>query len=137
MPYNVHSNLAINQRIYETDKTIKIISMSHQYLVWGTGLFLFSLQILQGTAEVLCFSSNLLQIHLQQVLHSVPVTPPGTVPEPPAGFSSECPPAPFNIQKSLYQALPLWPFCHGPPTVSSHKQAQTYDCLVNIFFFTL
>lgn len=49
MKTDVHSNLAINQRIHERDKTIKIISMNHQYLVWGTGfLFLFSLKILQG-----------------------------------------------------------------------------------------
>lgn len=41
MKTDVHSNLARNQRIYERDKIIKIISMNHQYLVWRTGFFCF------------------------------------------------------------------------------------------------
>lgn len=41
MKTDVHSNLARNQRIYERDKIIKIISMNHQYLVWRTGFFVF------------------------------------------------------------------------------------------------
>lgn len=41
MKTDAHSNLAINQRIYERDKIIKIISMNHQYLVWRTGFFCF------------------------------------------------------------------------------------------------
>lgn len=57
MKTDVHLNLAIKQRIYETDKSIKIISINHQYLVWGTG-FLFSLKILQETAKVLCLKST-------------------------------------------------------------------------------
>lgn len=49
MKTDVPSNLAINQRIYETDKTIKIISMNHQYLVWGTGFwFSFFLENTEG-----------------------------------------------------------------------------------------